>query len=248
MTPKFKAIIVDDEKLARLDLRNVLSSFEEMEIIGEANNLSSAEQLIHKLHPNLVFLDVQLRGESGFSLFDKIEFSPKGKLPELDFVFVTAYDKYAFRAFDVNALDYLLKPVSPERIRQMIDKLSYIRTGNTDHFHSLNFDDVIFLLLNTKYRFLKISSVVAITSNADYTFIYTDDKTRSVTRKTMKEWENRLPEDHFCRIHRETIINLSYLSNMSSSLSGSNKVFLDGFEEPFLISRRYAAKIKKKFV
>lgn len=248
MTPKFKAIIVDDEKLARLDLRNVLSSFEEMEIIGEANNLSSAEQLIHKLHPNLVFLDVQLRGESGFSLFDKIEFSPKGKLPELDFVFVTAYDKYAFRAFDVNALDYLLKPVSPERIRQMIDKLSYIRTGNTDHFHSLNFDDVIFLLLNTKYRFLKISSVVAITSNADYTFIYTDDKTRSVTRKTMKEWENRLPEDHFCRIHRETIINLSYLSNMSSSLSESNKVFLDGFEEPFLISRRYAAKIKKKFV
>lgn len=248
MTPKFKAIIVDDEKLARLDLRNVLSSFEEMEIIGEANNLSSAEQLIHKLHPNLVFLDVQLRGESGFSLFDKIEFSPKGKLPELDFVFVTAYDKYAFRAFDVNALDYLLKPVSPERIRQMIDKLSYIRTGNTDHFHSLNFDDVIFLLLNTKYRFLKISSIVAITSNADYTFIYTDDKTRSVTRKTMKEWENRLPEDHFCRIHRETIINLSYLSNMSSSLSGSNKVFLDGFEEPFLISRRYAAKIKKKFV
>lgn len=248
MTPKFKAIIVDDEKLARLDLRNVLSSFDEMEIIGEANNLSSAEQLIHKLHPNLVFLDVQLRGESGFSLFDKIEFSPKGKLPELDFVFVTAYDKYAFRAFDVNALDYLLKPVSPERIRQMIDKLSYIRTGNTDHFHSLNFDDVIFLLLNTKYRFLKISSIVAITSNADYTFIYTDDKTRSVTRKTMKEWENRLPEDHFCRIHRETIINLSYLSNMSSSLSESNKVFLDGFEEPFLISRRYAAKIKKKFV
>lgn len=248
MTPKFKAIIVDDEKLARLDLRNVLSSFDEMEIIGEANNLSSAEQLIHKLHPNLVFLDVQLRGESGFSLFDKIEFSPKGKLPELDFVFVTAYDKYAFRAFDVNALDYLLKPVSPERIRQMIDKLSYIRSGNTDHFHSLNFDDVIFLLLNTKYRFLKISSIVAITSNADYTFIYTDDKTRSVTRKTMKEWENRLPEDHFCRIHRETIINLSYLSNMSSSLSESNKVFLDGFEEPFLISRRYAAKIKKKFV
>lgn len=248
MTPKFKAIIVDDEKLARLDLRNVLSSFEEMEIIGEANNLSSAEQLIHKLHPNLVFLDVQLRGESGFSLFDKIEFSPKSKFPELDFVFVTAYDKYAFRAFDVNALDYLLKPVSPERIRQMIDKLSYIRSGNTDHFHSLNFDDVIFLLLNTKYRFLKISSIVAITSNADYTFIYTDDKTRSVTRKTMKEWENRLPEDHFCRIHRETIINLSYLSNMSSSLSESNKVFLDGFEEPFLISRRYAAKIKKKFV
>ena len=248
MIPKFKAIIVDDEKLARLDLRNVLSSFDEIEIIGEANNVSSAELLINKLHPNLVFLDIQLRGELGFSLLDKIDFSQKIAFPELDFVFVTAYDKYAFRAFDVNALDYLLKPVSTERIRQMIDKLSYRRVSNSDHSHQLNYDDVIFLLLNTKYSFLKISSIIAITSNADYTFIYTDDKTRSVTRKTMKEWESRLPEDNFCRIHRETIVNLSYLSNMGSWLSKSNKVFLDGFDEPFLISRRYAAKIKKKFV
>jgi len=248
MITKFKAIIVDDEKLARLDLRNVLSSFKDIEIIGEANNISSAEQMIHKLHPNLVFLDVQLRGESGFSLLDRIDFPQNSASSELDFVFVTAYDKYAFRAFDVNALDYLLKPVSPERIRQMIDKLNYRGVSKTNHTHRLNYDDVIFLLLNTKYSFLKISSIIAITSNADYTFIYTDDKTRAVTRKTMKEWENRLPEDHFCRIHRETIVNLSYLSNMESWLSESNKVFLDGFEEPFFISRRYAAKLKKKFV
>jgi len=248
MTPKFKAIIVDDEKLARLDLRNVLSSFEEIEIIGEANTISAAEQLINRLHPNLVFLDVQLRGESGFSLFDKIDYPQNSTSSELDFVFVTAYDKYAFRAFDVNALDYLLKPVSTERIRQMIDKLSYRSISNSDHSHQLNYDDVIFLLLNTKYSFLKISTIIAITSNADYTIIYTDDKTRSMTRKTMKEWESRLPEDNFCRIHRETIVNLSYLSNMGSWESNSNKVFLEGFEEPFLISRRYAAKIKRKFV
>jgi two-component system LytT family response regulator len=248
MTSKFKAIIVDDEKLARLDLRNVLSSFEEIEIIGEANNVSSAELLIQKLHPNLVFLDIQLRGESGFSLLDKIDFSQRSAFPELDFVFVTAYDKYAFRAFDVNALDYLLKPVSTERVQQMIDKLIYRRVSNSDNFHRLNYNDVIFLMLNTKYSFLKICSIIAITSNADYTFIYTDDKTRSVTRKTMKEWENRLPENHFCRIHRETIVNLSYISNMNSWLSESNKVFLKGIEEPFLISRRYATKIKKKFI
>jgi two-component system LytT family response regulator len=248
MTPKFKAIIVDDEKLARLDLRNVLSSFEEIEIIGEANTVGSAEQMINRLHPNLVFLDVQLRGESGFSLFDKIDYPQDSTSSELDFVFVTAYDKYAFRAFDVNALDYLLKPVSTERIRQMIDKLSYRRISNTEHLHQLNYDDVVFLLLNNKYSFLKISSIIAITSNADYTLIYTDDKTRSMTRKTMKEWESRLPEANFCRIHRETIVNLSYISNMDSWVSNSNKVFLEGFEEPFLISRRFAAKIKRKFV
>ncbi|PJC57650.1 MAG: DNA-binding response regulator, partial [Ignavibacteria bacterium CG_4_9_14_0_2_um_filter_37_13] len=113
MAPKYKAIIVDDEKLARLDLRNVLSTFEEIEIVGEANNVSSAEQLINKIHPNLVFLDIQLRGESGFDLLNKIDY-------ELDFVFVTAFDKYAIRAFEVNAHDYLLKPVSPERMQNTI--------------------------------------------------------------------------------------------------------------------------------
>ncbi len=262
MIPKYKAIIVDDEKLARLDLKSVLSSFEEIEIIGEASNISSAEMLINKLHPNLVFIDIQLRGESGFDLLNKIDFSRMdvrsrgdesamnslATFGELDFVFVTAYDKYAIRAFDVNALDYLLKPVSAERMKQTIEKLNHRRVENSDHFRRLDYEDVIFLMLNNKYRFLKIDSIVAITSNADYTFIYTDDKTRSITRKTMKEWENRLPENHFCRIHRETIVNLAYVSNISGWFSDSYKVFLKGFEEPFLMSRRYAAKIKKKFI
>lgn len=255
MAVQYKAIIVDDERLARLDLKNVLSSFDEIEIVGEANNVSSAELLINKLNPNLVFLDIQLRGESGFDLLNKIDFSRKdirldghAGIHELDFVFVTAYDKYAIRAFDANALDYLLKPVSTERLKQTIDKLIYRRIENNAQFRRLNYDDVIFLMLNNKYRFLKIDSIIAITSNADYTFIYTDDKTRSITRKTMKEWENRLPENHFCRIHRETIVNLAYVSNISGWFSNSYKVFLKGFEEPFLMSRRYASRIKKKFV
>ncbi|NJD22849.1 MAG: response regulator transcription factor [Melioribacter sp.] len=241
MMPKYKAIIVDDEKLARLDLKNVLSSFGEIEIVGEANSINSAEILINKFHPNLVFLDIQLRGESGFDLINKIDY-------ELDFVFVTAYDKYAIRAFDVNAQDYLLKPVSAERMHQTIEKLTHRVLKESDSFHQLNYDDVIFLMLNNKYRFLKIDSIVAITSDADYTFVHIIDKTHSITRKTMREWENRLPENHFCRIHRETIVNLSYISKIDDSLSNSFKVFLKGFEKPFLMSRRYAAKIKEKFV
>jgi len=241
MIPKYKAIIIDDEKLARLDLKNVLSSFGEIEIVGEANSINSAEILINKFHPNLVFLDIQLRGESGFDLINKIDY-------ELDFVFVTAYDKYAIRAFDVNAQDYLLKPVSAERMHQTIEKLTHRVLKESDSFHQLNYDDVIFLMLNNKYRFLKIDSIVAITSDADYTFVHTTDKTHSITRKTMREWENRLPENHFCRIHRETIVNLGYISKIDDSLSNSFKVFLKGFEKPFLMSRRYAAKIKEKFV
>jgi two-component system LytT family response regulator len=241
MLQKYKAIIVDDEKLARSDLKNVLSSFNEIEIIGEANNIITAEELIHKLHPNLIFLDIQLRGETGFDLLDKINY-------ELDFVFVTAYDQYAIKAFDVNALDYLLKPVSTERLRQTINKLSNKTRENSHNLPRLNYEDVIFLMLNNKYRFLKIDSIVAITSDADYTFIHTADKTQFITRKTMKEWENRLPENHFCRIHRETIVNLDYMAKTDDSLSSPFKIFLKGFEKPFFISRRYAAKIKEKFV
>ncbi len=241
MITKYKAIIVDDEKLARLDLRNVLSTFEEIEIIGEANNVSSGEQLINKLHPNLVFLDIQLRGESGFDLLNKIDY-------ELDFVFVTAYDKYAIRAFEVNAHDYLLKPVSPERMQNTIKKLSHDTEKETANFRRLNYDDVIFLMLNNRYRFLRIDTIVAITSDADYSYVYTTDKKHSITRKTMKEWEQRLPENHFCRIHRETIVNLDCVTKLENSFSNSYQVYLDGFEKPLLMSRRYAARIKEKFV
>jgi len=241
MAPKYKAIIVDDEKLARLDLRNVLSTFEEIEIVGEANNVSSAELLINKLHPNLVFLDIQLRGESGFDLLNRIDF-------ELDFVFVTAFDKYAIRAFEVNAHDYLLKPVSPERIQNTLKKLAHDAEKETTDFRRLNYDDVIFLMLNNKYRFLRIDTILAITSEADYSYVYTIDKAHSITRKTMKEWEQRLPENHFCRIHRETIVNLDYVIKLENSFSNSYKVYLTGFEKPLLMSRRYAARIKEKFV
>ncbi len=241
MTPRFKAVIVDDEKLARLDLKNILSSFEEIEVVGEVNSVASAEALINKIHPNLVFLDIQLRGESGFDLINKIDF-------ELDFVFVTAYDKYAIRAFEVNAQDYLLKPVSTERIKQTIEKLTSRTLKEIDTFRQLDYNDVIFLMLNNKYRFLKIDSIVAITSDADYTFVHSIDNTHSITRKTMREWEGRLPVNHFCRIHRETIVNVGYISKVDVSFSNSFKVYLKGFEKPFLMSRRYAAKIKEKFV
>ncbi|MDP3580387.1 MAG: LytTR family DNA-binding domain-containing protein, partial [Ignavibacteria bacterium] len=228
MTPKYKAIIVDDEKLARLDLRNVLKAMEEIEIVGEANSVNTAEQLINKLHPNLVFLDIQLRGESGFDLLDKID-------ADIDFVFVTAYDKYAIRAFEVNAQDYLLKPVSSDRIRLTIGKLTHNANKEAASQRRLNYDDVIFLMLNNRYRFLKIETIVAITSEADYSYIHTNDKAHSITRKTMREWESRLPENHFCRIHRETIVNLEYVTKIDDSLSNSYKVFLKGIEKPFLM-------------
>ena len=235
---KLRAIIIDDESLAREDLKTTLQEFVELEIIGETSNLTEAVSLISHLNPDLIFLDIQLKDESGFELLDKID-------PEIKIIFVTAYDKYAIRAFEVNAQDYLLKPVNPERL-----KLALTRLGSKDEITKpeltpLNYDDSIFLLLNNKYNFVKISSLMVISAAGDYTEIITDNREKKLTSKPMREWEDRLPERHFCRIHRSTIINLVYIDRIEDWFNQSHCVYIKGIESPYMMSRGYASKIKK---
>lgn len=237
---KFNAIIVDDEELARFDLRKVLGAFPEVVISGEAADVDSAIELINGTRPNLVFLDIQLKGETGFDLIDKCETAA-------NIVFVTAYDKYAIRAFEVNALDYLLKPVNPDRLKLTLDKISDKTPAEKTAMRKFELDDIIFLQLRESYKFQKIKEIVAITSNGDYSFIHTTDNQKKITSKTMKEWETRLPENTFIRIHRETIINLQYVINIEDWFYSSYKIYIKGFEEPFIMSRRYAVKVKKYF-
>ncbi|MCE1188620.1 MAG: LytTR family DNA-binding domain-containing protein [Ignavibacteria bacterium] len=237
MSAKFKVVLVDDEELARMDLKRILLSFPEIEVIGEADTVASAVQVIKTLHPNLIFLDIQMPGESGFDLIEKIDFP-------VNIIFVTAFDKYALRAFDVNAMDYLLKPVNPERLQQAIEKLEDKPAATSGSQRKLEVQDVLFLQLGDKYQFLRIDTISAITSNADYTFVHTTDGKKKLSKKTMKEWEARLPENHFARIHRETIVNLGSIANIEEWFYSSFKVHINGIESPFIMSRRYAAKIK----
>jgi two-component system LytT family response regulator len=112
----FKAVIVDDERLARKELSLLLSEYPNIEIVGEAASVSKAQDLIAKLNPDLIFLDIQMPGESGFDLINTISTSAQ-------IIFVTAFDEYAIRAFEINALDYLLKPVNPSRLKEAISRL-----------------------------------------------------------------------------------------------------------------------------
>ncbi|MCX6150623.1 MAG: LytTR family DNA-binding domain-containing protein [Ignavibacteriales bacterium] len=237
MVSKFKALIVDDEELARRDLRAILGAFEKVEVVGEADCISSALELIEKFNPNLIFLDIQMPGESGFDLLDKIDSHPF-------VVFVTAFDKYAIRAFEVNAKDYLLKPVNPERLTQTLERIELEVPNSQEDFRKLEYDDVIFLMLNNKYKFLKVNTILAITAAADYTEVHTTDGHRGITQKTMKEWELRLPENYFSRIHRSTIINIELIENIEEWFNYSYRIYLKGIAKPFVMSRRYAAKIK----
>ena len=148
---KYKAIIVDDERLARKEMRRLLAEFDEIAIVGEAENLTEAACLIEKEKPNIVFLDIQLSGENGFDLLEKIEQNFK-------LIFVTAFDTHAIRAFEVNALDYLLKPVNPERLAKAIQRLEE-ETDNSKKFRPLEFDDRIFLELGSRTVFLKVCEI-----------------------------------------------------------------------------------------
>lgn len=240
MAQKYKAVIIDDEELARVDLRRVLSAYPEIAVAGEADNIKKAVELIDSEKPNLIFLDIQLKRETGFDLIDKID-------TRADIVFVTAFDKYAIRAFEVNALDYLLKPVNPDRLKLTLEKISDKTRIEKTTLKKLNYDDILFLQLKDVYRFQKLNEIIAITSNGDYSFIHTTDGQKKLTSKSMKEWESRLPDNNFIRIHRETIINLQFVNNIDEWFYSSYKIYLKGVAEPFIMSRRYAYKIKKHF-
>lgn len=240
---KFKAIIVDDERLARKELRSLLGENAEIQIVGEASSVSEAIRLIEKEQPEVVFLDIQLSGETGFDLLENIE-------AEFKTVFVTAYDAYAIRAFEVNALDYLLKPVNPERLRQAIEKLSETDPSEVRAVSSLRpleFDDRLFLPIGERSIFLKINTISHILAAGDYTEVFTVDRKKFLTNKPLREWEDRLPEKHFTRIHRSAIVNLERVERVESWFKRSFQIYLQNQAEPFTVSRRFAAKLKEKF-
>ncbi len=240
MTKELKAIIVDDERLARRELRSLLSHHPRIKIINEANSVRRAAELIAEAKPDVVFLDIQMPGESGFDLFEMTD-------ADFDVIFVTAFDQYAIRAFEVNALDYLLKPIAPRRLAQAIEKLSEKKTSHHDSSKKLEYDDHIFLSLDDRFRFIKVSAIRCITAQGDYTEIHTTVDKRSLALKPLREWEERLPEKHFVRIHRSTIVNFEHIEKIEKWFNNSYIVHIAGISDPFVLSRRYAARLKVRF-
>ena len=238
MPSKFRAIIVDDERLARQDLKAILDEFDGIEYVGEAKNIITAKELLKKSDPNLLFLDIKMPGESGFDLLEFVE-------EKIHVIFVTAFDEFAIKAFEVNALDYLLKPVSKERLALSIERIQEAVESKTAN-QKLGIDDQIFIKINNKYTFLKINTIVTISSKGDYSEITINNGKKALVLKSMKEWENRLPENHFIRIHRSTIINTDMVNRIEPWYNNSHLVYLEGIEKPVVMSRRYFTKVKEQ--
>ncbi|MEW6128058.1 MAG: LytTR family DNA-binding domain-containing protein [Acidobacteriota bacterium] len=240
MPQTFKTLIVDDERLARKELRSMLAEHPLIDIVGEAESVAKAIELIERENPDVVFLDIQMPGESGFDLLEQIAANFKT-------IFVTAFDAFALRAFEVNALDYLLKPINPERLARALERLTAAEPIAQVSQRKLEYTDRLFIEAGERSVFLKVEAIVCITAAGDYSEILTNNGQKSLVLKPLKEWEERLPEKFFTRIHRSAIVNLEYVERLESWFNQSYRVYLKTLSEPLMMSRRYAAKLKNKF-
>lgn len=171
----FDALIIDDESLARFTLKNKLADFPQINILGSAGSVQEGITKIKELNPSLLFLDIQLGDGTGFDLLQKIDY--EGKI-----IFVTAYDEYAIRAFDVNALDYIMKPVSDRRLKSAIEKLQQNDVVNGVEIPlKLNYNDRILVTLKKSLHFIKLDTIVSICASREYTYIYTFDGSEYLT-------------------------------------------------------------------
>jgi two-component system LytT family response regulator len=236
---KWNAVIVDDERLARNKLRSLLAPHPQIRLVGEADSVDSAIETIERTRPDVVFLDIQMPGKSGFELVNRIS------LP-LKIIFVTAFDEYAIRAFEVNALDYLLKPVNPERLAKAIGRIAAPPAASEMAPRTLEYDDFLFLPFGDTSRFLRVRDIKCVRAADVYSEIFTAGGEKTLVLKPLNEWEERLPEKHFARIHRSTIINIEFVERVEKSFNYSFEVYLRGAGESFMMSRRYAARLKDR--
>jgi two-component system LytT family response regulator len=234
-----KAILIDDERLARQELRNLLSPYSEIQIVGEANNAETAIETIKQLKPDVIFLDIQMPGKNGFELLEEIS-----GVPEV--VFVTAYDEYAIRAFEINALDYLLKPVQANRlaetVKKILNKETVDKSEGREQGQALNDDDQVFVKDGEKCWFVKLSDIRLFESEGNYVRVYFD-KNRPLILRSLNNLDERLNNRTFFRASRKHIINLKWVDSIENWFNGGLMVKLRNGEQ-VEISRRQAAKLK----
>lgn len=238
---KLKAIIIDDEPFVRDDLREMLADHKDIEVAGEAGTIAGAKKLLAASSFDAVFLDIQLRGGSGFDLVPFIDISA-------DIIFITAHDEFAVRAFEINALDYLLKPVTRERLAESMWRLLHKEAkqlsavGSQPSFEPT---DRVFVKTDSGQRFVSLDQIVAVsTIGGNYAAIYLKNRQKELSRKTLKDWETLLPPSHFTRIHRATIINTGFIERIAYQKDGSCAVHLSGLKQTFAVSRRLLSGLK----
>lgn len=242
-------LIVDDEKLARELLSEYLESFPQIEIIAECGGGKDAVAKIDTLRPDLIFLDVQMPGMNGFEVLEAITHDPY-------VIFTTAYDQYAIRAFEKNAVDYLLKPLDEERFTEAIKRALARKSLEKNNLEELlrgiqsegrnPYDSHLFVQKSEKLFNLPVEEIIYLEASGDYTVITTKED-QFVSSSGIGKLVDMLNPQIFFRIHRSTIINLNYLKEIERHFNGGMIVKMQS-GKTFSVSRTYAKAIRKKVV
>ncbi len=243
-----RAIIVDDEELARKRLRKMLQGYEkDLEVVGEAENGQDAVDKIEALHPDLIFLDVQMPGFDGFEVVRRLQFTPF-------IVFTTAYDEYALKAFEENSIDYLLKPIEQKRLDKAVEKLQRVYSSSKPHINE-NVERFLSQLAYPPLKRLQVKSgdkillidtdrVTYFEAKDKYTFLHTVEH-EHIVELTLAELEEKLDKLSFVRIHRSVIVNINYVREMVKWFGGKYKVRLkDKPGTELVVSRGYVDRIR----
>lgn len=235
-----KALIIDDERLARNELRRLLEAFPKINIVGEAVNADDALEKIEQLQPDLLFLDIQMPGKNGFELLSSIE----GNVPEV--IFTTAYDEYALKAFEFNALDYLLKPIEPNRLTEALHKVDDYQKheiARKENVKLLTENDQVFVKDGEKCWFVKLGKIRLFESMGNYVRLHFDDQ-KPLILKSLNALDEKLDPHTFFRANRKHIINLNSIDKIEPWFSGGLQVTLKGGDK-IEISRRQAIRFKE---
>lgn len=237
-----RAIIIDDERLARNELKKLLSEFPEIEVVDEASNADEGLQKIESQNPDLIFLDIQMPGKTGFDLLSELHRTP-------EVIFTTAYDEYALRAFEVNALDYLLKPIEPKRLADAIHKLDEEEKEiDDDHVQGTNRSmltesDQVFVKDGERCWFVKLSDIRLFESVGNYAKVFFGPN-KPLILKSLNALEERLDEKIFFRANRKHIVNLRMIEKVEPYFNGGLLLEIHGGDK-IEVSRRQAVKFKE---
>jgi two-component system LytT family response regulator len=236
MQTLLRALIVDSEAPARELLQDLLAPHRNVRVVGEANSAPTAVSLYEDLHPNLVFMDVQMPKGDGFSLLPKLQ-----PLPAI--IFVTACDQFAVKAFEVDAVDYLLKPVRPERLANALQRV--VHSPRPAQVSRLSYDDKILLDSDTEMRVAFVAEISGIVAEGNYTRVHLADGSSSFVRRGISQWDYLLPKPFFLRLERSLIIHLQAVRKVVAEIPDQVSLEVAGFSAPLPLKRRASSRLRR---
>ncbi len=237
---KIKTVIVEDSRLARNEIKELLKQHSELELVGEAANVDDGFELINKTKPDLLLLDINMPEKDGFELLEMLDEVPIT-------VFTTAFDEYAIKSFEYNALDYLLKPINDKRFAQAIDKVKEKLDGVSDVVTSsqrLTENSQIFIKDGEKCWLVKIGDISLIEIVGNYSRVYFQDQ-KPMLYKSLNQVEEKLPIENFFRVNRQQMINMNHIKEVIPWFSGKLKLKMNN-EEEVEVSRRQSYIFKDR--